>query len=132
MTIRVSNSVAATVNAGADWMTTPTHGVLWANGVAIDSAAFSTTIEQPEMGDAVTFAVGTLQFDNVIASMNEPGVKEVFDAAVEAGTITWKVSLHDGAPGSGYTNNELQAGEANGYVPGNAGRITLTVQVTTV
>ena len=132
MPIRVDNSAIASVVASGDWTKTPTHGALWANGIAVDRGAFAAAIEQPENGDTFRLPVGTLRFDNAITNMNELGVKEIFDAAVEAGTITWKVSLHDQDPGATYTAGELTAVEAPGYVPGAAGRVSVTVRVSTV
>ena len=132
MTIRVRNSAVVALTASGDWSTTPTHGVLWANGVAVDSGPLTQVIVRPRQNDAITFPVGSMVFNNTIEDMNEAGVKEVFDAAVAAGSITWKVSLHNGDPGANYTANELTAVEAPGYTPGNTGRLTITPQVQTV
>ncbi len=132
MALRIENDTIASVNASADWTVTPTYGVLWANGVPIDSNTFEAAVERPEDGDAFQFPVGGMRFDNAITSMNEAGTKEIFDAAVEAGTINWRVSLHDGDPGADYTANEITAAEAPGYVPGASGRMPVTIRLVRV
>ena len=132
MTIRIRTSAQASLTVTADWTETPTHVALWANGIAIDSAAVSAAVELPENGDTLTIPSQTFTFDLTVTNANQAGVKEIVDAGVEAGTITWKVSLHDGLPGNAYTANELTAAEAPGYTPGNGGRVEIDVEVTTV
>ena len=123
MTIQVRNAAAATfaANVSSNWGDTPTRGVLWVrktnsgNFVAIDEAAISPALSgAPTSGDTVRVAARGMTFTLTGTNLNEAGLKEFMEAAI-AGDLEAQISLHDGAPGSSYTGNEIASGSNAGY-----------------
>ena len=119
MTIKIRNTNELTQTASADWATLPTHVVLRVGGLGIDSAAIVWTntpdpTDAPVNGQKIAFAVNALVFTLTNTGFNEAALLLILKAG--RGDVTFTLSLHTGAPGSGFNANEIPAAQNPGYV----------------
>ena len=114
MAIRLRASAAVTLAVSGNWADTPTYGVMWIGSVMLDSAAISPALtETPENGDTLRIVAQGAPFDLTVTGASEVALNAIIAAGLDE--ITCTVSLHDGAPGSNGTANEIAVGNNAGY-----------------
>ena len=127
MAIQIRASAAAMITASGNWADKPTYAVIRIGSSVLDSAQISPALASaPGNGDALRIINEGAPFNlTITGTANNDTAEAALNAIISAGLdeISATVSLHDGAPGSAGTANEIAAATNPGYA-----RIPLTLE----